>query len=404
MVYLRGFYSISDKDYLKDNHFKISLVNVQDISDLSVLDSDIKGKEIFLTGETHANSANCQLKMKFLKYFKEKTDFKYLLCEYSYSEACYLNEYLKTGNTKILENVFKPLKGTFIWNIDDYNFWKELYKFNNELSQNKKIQVVGIDIEAQLITAYRYINSILPVKKEPKSIHSSIQSFRNIYVKANKGTSISNDEITQCFIKIQKDIYSNKNAYKKYLGNHFFEFQYIVNNIIKTQQCSKIDNPNNETEFFNLREKYMYDNFNILYNKGKYYGQFGLDHVLQHKSTFTESFVARISNSNSNLKGKVYSLGYVYEKCEGIASIKNGDYYTYNINNMDMHNEFNTYLNDDVTLFRLSENNSPFKKKLICPYSDPTIKPTGGVLTNYLQSIVVIKGFGASESLNDEYN
>ncbi len=103
----------SDKDYLKDNYSGIYLRNAQDISDLNVLDNDIKEKEIFLTGETHANSANCKLKMKFLKYFKEKTNFKYLLCEYSYSEACYLNDYLKSGDVAILENIFKPIKGTF---------------------------------------------------------------------------------------------------------------------------------------------------------------------------------------------------------------------------------------------------------------------------------------------------
>jgi erythromycin esterase-like protein len=409
LYFVRSFHSISDKDYIKDNYSIISLKNEQDVSDLNILDNDIKGKEIFLTGEGHANSANYKLKMKFLKYFKEKTDFKYLLCEYSYSEACYLNEYLKSGNIKILADVFKPVKGTFDWNIDEYNFWKELYNFNKGLPMDKRIQVVGIDIEFQLNTTYRYINSILPKKREPESIYSSIESFRNIYDKANKGTSISNDEITQCFIKIQKDLHVNQNIYKRYLGNYFFQFQYIVNNITKKQQSSKIDNPNNETEFFKLREKYMYDNFNILYNKlpkGKYYGQFGVDHVLQHKSTLTESFAARISNINSNLKGKVYSIGYVYEECQVTNPENDYQYPPMSINYTFSSDSdaFKPYLNNNVTLFRLNERNSPFRKKLIWPYNGAGIEPTDGVLTDYLQSIVVIKGFRASQPLNDRYN
>ncbi len=189
------------------------------------------------------------------------------------------------------------------------------------------------------------------------------------------------------------------------MGNHLFQFQYVVNNIIKTQQCSKIDNPDKETEFLKLREKYMYDNFSILYNKfpkGKYYGQFGLEHVLQHKSSITESFAARISNNNSKLKGKVYSIGYVYEQCEGIAFGSDGKYHTYILDNGDNFDAFN--LNNDVTLFRLNEQNSPFRTKLIWPYYDSIISPIGGVLTDYLQGIVVIKGFGASGPINDKYN
>jgi hypothetical protein len=149
------------------------------------------------------------------------------LCEYSYSEACYFNEYLKSGNIKILADVFKPIKGTFAWNIDDYNFWKELYKYNKGLPKDKKIHVVGIDLEAQLLTAYRYINSILPVKLEPEEIPSSIEGFRNIYEKANNGTRISNDEVAQCFTKIQKDLHQNQELYKRYFGNNFLNLNIL---------------------------------------------------------------------------------------------------------------------------------------------------------------------------------
>jgi hypothetical protein len=41
---------------------------------------------------------------------------------------------------------------------------------------------------------------------------------------------------------------------------------------------------------------------------------------------------------------------------------------------------------------------------LILHYNGSGIEPTDGHLTDYLQSIVVIKGFGASQPLDDRYN
>ena len=73
-------------NYLNNNYSQINLNN-EDYSDLAILDKDLENKEIFLTGEVHGIKINADLHMKFLKYFKEKTDFKYYLSEVSYSNA-----------------------------------------------------------------------------------------------------------------------------------------------------------------------------------------------------------------------------------------------------------------------------------------------------------------------------
>jgi len=101
-----------DKDpiiqsYLKENYSTIDLEDEDEFKDLAIMDSDIQGKEIFFTGESHGTKANEQLDMKFLKYFKDKTDFKYYLCETSYSDAYFINKYLETGDIKILEDIYR---------------------------------------------------------------------------------------------------------------------------------------------------------------------------------------------------------------------------------------------------------------------------------------------------------
>ncbi len=79
------------QEYLKENYSAIDLEDESEFKDLAIMDSDIEGKEIFLTAELHGTKANEQLNTKFLKYFKEKTDFKYYLCELPYSEGLLQN-------------------------------------------------------------------------------------------------------------------------------------------------------------------------------------------------------------------------------------------------------------------------------------------------------------------------
>jgi hypothetical protein len=101
---------ISDNKYLKQNYSSISNDNEDASLELHILDDDIKENEIFLTGEAHGNSANHKLQMKFLKYFKQKTNLKYLLAEISYSEACYINQYLESGKIEIAKTYIKKLQ------------------------------------------------------------------------------------------------------------------------------------------------------------------------------------------------------------------------------------------------------------------------------------------------------
>ena len=44
--------------YLKMNHIKVYIEKDYEFLDLSIIDDDLKGKEIFLTGENHGVKAN----------------------------------------------------------------------------------------------------------------------------------------------------------------------------------------------------------------------------------------------------------------------------------------------------------------------------------------------------------
>src|SRR5690606_9284022 len=99
-----GVFILNPLDYsdiykhLEENHIMIDLEETNDFTDLSIIDDDLEGKEIFLVGENHGVLVNEQLRMKFLKYFKFNTNFKYYLWELPFSVAFFLSKYLETGD------------------------------------------------------------------------------------------------------------------------------------------------------------------------------------------------------------------------------------------------------------------------------------------------------------------
>ena len=63
--------------------------------------------------------------------------------------------------------MYKSLKGTYEWNKDNYNHWRKLYEYNKTLPVDKRIRVVGVDIEHQIDNAYRYLVDVLPEREVP---------------------------------------------------------------------------------------------------------------------------------------------------------------------------------------------------------------------------------------------
>lgn len=386
-------------DYLVENKSVINIDNSNEYLDLAIIDDDLKNNEIFFTGENHGLKTNIKLRMKFLKYFKEKTDFKYYLCELSYSDSYFLNKFLESGDIKIIEKMYKPLKGTFAWNKDSYNHWKELYEYNNTLPEDKKIKVVGVDIEHQLENAFWYMNSVLPAKESPKEIEDFINELKLI----EKEEKIINEDEIKAFSKnFKKDIAKNENIYKEYLGENFFGFKLVNDNILYRFEAY------NSKHFNKIRDKRIYENFKKVYEsfpKGKYYGQWGLNHVFQKEQDNTKWLGAAMNNEDSVLKDKVLSIVYVYNNCKFMNRDNKGNG-TYFISDMNSSNENADILNDisenDVTIFKLNNKNSPFSKELIWPFIYRS--PKNGVTTDYFQYIIMIKNSGPTEPLNDEYN
>ncbi|WP_010291836.1 erythromycin esterase family protein [Clostridium senegalense] len=387
------------QEYLKKNYSSVDLEDESEFKDLAIMDSDIEGKELFFTAELHGTKANEQLNMKFLKYFKEKTDFKYYLCELSYSDAYFINKYLETGDIKILEDIYKPLKGTFAWNKDSYNHFKKLYEYNNTLPKESRIQVVGADIEHQPINAYRFLVDVLPDKEAPKEIKSVIDKIKNKF--NNSGEF--DKTFAQCSNELQNSIEKNENIYKEYLGENFTGFNLVNLNVLNSVEAYKHED---YVDWNNTRDNMIYKNFQILQKelpKGKYYGQWGLNHTFQSKEKDIMWFAAYLNSDDSIFKNKILTVIYNYDDCDMMGITDTMEYTTNELNIMyPQIKETNNLLEGNLNIYKLTSENSPFSETpMYYTFNGEEIEAN---MLDFFQYIVCIKDSKATEPLNDEYN
>ena len=324
------------KKYLKENHSVISLEK-EHMDDLSLMDNDLIDHDIFLVGENHGVKSNVKLKMRFLKYFKEKTNFKYYIYELPFSMTYFLNKYLETGNVNILNDIYEPIKGTYAWNKDEYHYWRDLYKYNKLLPKDDRITLIGIDIEHQPANAFNFMEYCLD-------------------------------------------------------NGYYSKFKHVNYNLLNMME---VYNSNN---FNDTRDKKMYENFlSISSNlpKGKYFGQIGLSHVFQRDFPYVNWFASFLNREGSTFRGKILSLAFAYKNCKYLNPTETRNYIS-DINTLDLSiTEFKNFIKSMNTIFKLNQEDSHFNEKLICPLKHKY--PEDGVTTDYFQYLLVIRDSEAME-------
>jgi hypothetical protein len=303
-------------DYFSNNSIPVDFESDDYPTELMFLESDLENKVIFLTGEVHNVEANHILRMNFLKYFKEKTDFKYYLCEMPYSSSYFMNQYLESGDETLLKQIYN----TSDWTQENYSHWTELYEYNSRLNEDQKIHVVGIDIEHDYINSYRFLEVILPRKEVPEEIKESITLLKETYelLKSsfqNKYKAPKNAKL------LLADIEENRTVYMDYLEDDFIYFELVIQNVLNGQEAYK--HHHDTAEWNNTRDLMIYENFvkiDALLPPNKYFGQWGVAHIFQHKDKDIMWFASYLNSDESKYKDKVLSIAYNYLNCEMMAS------------------------------------------------------------------------------------
>jgi len=367
--------------YLKQNSSDINLDD-DTFKSLTLLDSDAENNTVFLSGETHAIAKNEALQLYFLRYFNQRHGVKYLLTEQGYAVSQLINQYLSTGDESILKDIYRQLEGTAAWNKEQYDFWIALRRYNDTLPPERKITVVGIDIEHQPVTAFKYLYSLLPPDRAPEDIAANIEELRKSY---------NNPAIRTLAVGLQKDNRNYAKEYQKYLGEKYFDFSFVVDNIVNRNKCYA-----SSDHFAKLREECIRNNAVRIYKHfpaGKYYGEWGLEHTYlsDHGGQMAEldCLATFLNKKFAPTKGRVISIAYFYSNCQQMTWGK--DYGQEEYRDYVQDHLLNQVAEDNLCLLKFNGSNSPFTQK---PYFVADAK--GGATTDYYQYGVLIKNSPAA--------
>ena len=320
----------------ESDNTQLDLENNEDYSTFSLLDEDVQDYKIFFIGENHNfKKSNVGLQLKMFKYLYETADVRAILFESGKARGWLVNEYVQTGDT------------TYMDILDQYsfNYYAELYEglksFNDSLPEDKKIQVIGIDVERSLPTSIKVLELLVPEDKTPpESIRLDIESLLGLvknfdqqnlsleqeqdedkeddyyyfdYYGVNPETSVK--EIIQNFDSLKTD-------YQTFLGDKYDFFEEVLLEIEEGQKWYDYRNSRMiQSDYF--REEYMYQRMLDLVEKNpdlKFFGQFGRCHTTLQivERNWCDwynfnSLASRLNNGvNENLKDKIMAIGVFY--------------------------------------------------------------------------------------------
>ncbi|WP_136666920.1 erythromycin esterase family protein [Flavobacterium sp. H122] len=245
------------------------------------LDEYIKTNNLFLYGEFHGIKETTKIDFELIKYLNKKAGMKIHLAEIDFSQAYFLNEYLKNGDEKLIDYV---LKSWIIYhghnNFDYKNKWIQIRKLNGINSEDSQIRVYGID----------KVQNINVTKNHLKILLGRINLSIDFPKEENLFLEWTKDKLPKLISTINL---------KSTNINYVTDIEHIRKNLVDYKTTT--------------RENIMFLNFNDLYKrydfKGqKIYGYFGEAHVLQKEMNNKKDFGALVKNPNSPVKDKTYTI------------------------------------------------------------------------------------------------
>ncbi|MBL4746393.1 MAG: hypothetical protein JKY08_08490 [Flavobacteriaceae bacterium] len=376
-------------EYWKSNSNLYESVNQNESFNFKIFEKSALENDLVLFGEFHGTKQTIKIDVQFIKYLNDKVGMKTHIAEFDFSQAYFLNKYLKEGNDSIIQYVLNSWIIKHGHNNKSYNDkWREIHKLNKTITdRNLHIKVLGIDkiqdfkiTQHHLLTLFKNLNVRHKIPRNEKEIIK--------WAKEDLATIIGN---------IKKD-----SSNQKWIEDVLF----IQKNIVTF---------NNQS-----REDFMINNFTDLYKRynlegQKIYGYFGGAHVLQKEMNGKKDFGKLVVMSTLPLSKKTYSITTRYidsymsapsaylpplikkdtehtkisNTCDNMALL-----YHYGIN--DLKSVTKKYSN---TFFNINALNSPYKNSLrlidnIGLYSllaGMRVTDKESVTTDYIQAVILIR-------------
>lgn len=282
----------------------------KNFASFGLLDSSVGDFQFFFTGEQHYQKINARLQWQFLRYLHQRGNVRTLILESGYSYGMIVNEYLKTGNQKLLD---KALAVSPICPENQRKLYQLIYQFNEGLPEAERIYVLGIDLEYEPELSLQALNQLMEGDNYPKAISKNLRKLRRLH----RSDYYDEQEVRRFFKRMQADMERNIVAHVDYWGDNFPTAAYIVDNTVRGQKFGPVQlifqEIMEDKNLWEEREQRMFENFLLLRKqaqKGNYYGQFGTLHAFLQPVYWEFPSLARRLNTrkDSPVKGKVLSI------------------------------------------------------------------------------------------------
>ena len=391
-------------DYIKKNSMDLKLNDINDNSDLDLIWEDIKDKSVIFTNEHHGIKENEDIQYKFINYLMDNWDLKYFLMESGHAAGVVFNEYLQSGDEKLLDDIFQ-------WGIlEKFNtestkeLMKKLYLKNKDLPEEKKLIIVGLDVmEEQGGVTYYFKNMLEKYKEMPKE---QLDKMRKILEYSEEEGTIGekSSKFSKAIEDLEEDLKVNEDIYVKYLdGEGVFNLELIVNNLKNSSKLGyTIDGGITvNKELYEARDKVNYENFKKIYEHfggGKYYSHYGINHVYQNEINNVKFLGANIKE-DPKFKDEIYSINTIYKEgqCYNYSDLAPMHFYSVTT---ELENTLkDAGIENGNKIIVLNNKRSPYKKKIfkesfsfLDVYVDEKLfEANKGVTTDYFQSIIIIE-------------
>ncbi|QVK16945.1 hypothetical protein KHQ81_08535 [Mycoplasmatota bacterium] len=345
IVFMLGLFFILNVDQKDINAQEVEYLKNYSSPTIQLQENDLLSNKAFIVSELHGFKQNSKIKYDFLTYLNEEKNITIHLAEISFSSGYLLNEYLKTGDEDLLNQIFSFYKGSTFCTQEEYQFYQKLYHYNKNLNEHEKIRILGIDIEHSLDSAIYFFNYYM--KEDIKDIDSIINLS-------------SNDPL---LIHIKNNIIASKSFYEN----------------LNWQE----------------RDLAMYQNYLFLqsyYDFDGFYAQLGAKHGFSDLlNDQFESFTYFLNHDETSpVNNAVISIMIFYKdsECLEIYSIKSTFIYknekikkTYKTNNLDVFSK-------NLVFIHLNGNDSPFNKHLVWYHQRDN--DCEKVTTDYYQYMLII--------------
>lgn len=239
---------------------------------------------IYWLGESHATASNYEI--AFDLYCKIDSTFgvNYILLESNFLQTHYLNNYMNSGDSNLLNLAFSTSIGTFGWTKEHKAYYERIYAHEQNKTKENRIQFVGIDIEHGYWHTHKFlIDSLLP---------SSISESNRIISQIRQPLRYSIDFLNY-YKQLYDDLLQNEEDYKLILGGRYELIKYLIKNIYNITYCQSLPS----SLWNNTRDSLTYENFKwhnerLHFGDNVSFGLWGTDHIFQAKTKDGTTFIA----------------------------------------------------------------------------------------------------------------